>query len=146
MSPILKDVLHCALEILRTWDVYSGKSVSFSHDRGYSDKWQEVLTKYSTTHFFELLLHPKAVNLFVFTRKYQTTDRLLLIHNYKVIYDWKSVHTAHFKNIIRVPSDLSSFSLLLWSEIRFISKTITNSYQELTTICIKLLNIFTYIN
>lgn len=73
---------------------------------------QEVPTKYSTIHFFETLLHPKAVNLFVFTMKLQATDRLLLIHSYKVAYDWKSVYTARYKNIIRIHIRLSSFSLL----------------------------------
>lgn len=29
LSPILKDILHYALEILRTWDVYLGKSGTF---------------------------------------------------------------------------------------------------------------------
>lgn len=132
LSPILKGTLYCLLEILRSWDVYLGKSGYFSHDRGYSDTCQEVPTKYSAIHFFELLFHLKAVNLFVFTVKFQATDRMLLIHSHKVVYDWKSIHTARCKNIIRVhrrPMFFLSSSLII---SRFIPNTIATSFWVLT--------------
>lgn len=131
LSPILKGILYCLLEILRNWDIYLGKSGYFSHDRGYSDMCQEVPTKYSTIHFFELLLHLKAVNLFVFAIKFQATDRLLLIQGRKVVYDWKSVHVASCKNSIRVhirPTFFLSSPIIS----RFIPNRIATSYWVLT--------------
>lgn len=92
-----------------------------------------------------LLLNPNAVNLFLCRMEFQATDRWLLIHTCKFIYDWKSVHITHFKNIIRVHMRFMFFSCsFLIIVIDFILNTTANVYWVLI-VCQALFKGFTCI-
>lgn len=106
--------------------LFRGQKGYFSQDKSDSDMKYLQSTQQP--------INPNAVNLFLFRMDFQATDRWLLIHTCKFIYDWKSVHITHFKNIIRVHMRFMVFSYsFLIIVIDFFPNTTANVYWVLIT-------------
>lgn len=83
--------------IFKSWNVCLGKNSLFSMtgvtllcDKNHLESPQQP--------FLWMVPSPQSSKSLLLRIRFQETDRLLLIHGWKFIYDWKTIHITHLKN------------------------------------------------